>query len=69
LHPTGAKVFFGPYSTRTTGRQLWLGSTLGMVLADGLAIRVGQALGKKLPERIIKIGAACIFSSLVFITS
>ncbi len=40
---------------------VWLGSTLGMVLADGLAIWVGQVLGKKLPERAIKIGAAGIF--------
>ena len=40
---------------------VWIGSTLGMVLADGLAIWIGQALGKKLPERAIKIGAAGIF--------
>jgi putative Ca2+/H+ antiporter (TMEM165/GDT1 family) len=40
---------------------VWLGSTLGMVLSDGLAIWVGQALGKKLPERAIKTGAAGIF--------
>jgi putative Ca2+/H+ antiporter (TMEM165/GDT1 family) len=39
----------------------WLGSTLGMVAADGLAIIVGQQLGTRLPERIIKIGAAVIF--------
>jgi putative Ca2+/H+ antiporter (TMEM165/GDT1 family) len=41
--------------------MVWLGSTLGMVLSDGLAIWVGHALGKKLPERAIKIGAAAIF--------
>lgn len=40
---------------------VWLGSTLGMVLSDGLAIIVGQILGAKLPERSIKIGAAVIF--------
>jgi putative Ca2+/H+ antiporter (TMEM165/GDT1 family) len=40
---------------------VWIGSTLGMVLSDGIAIWVGQALGKKLPERAIKIGAAAIF--------
>lgn len=40
---------------------VWIGSTLGMVLSDGLAIWVGQALGKNLPERSIKIGAAGIF--------
>jgi Ca2+/H+ antiporter, TMEM165/GDT1 family len=40
---------------------VWLGSTLGMVLADGLAIVVGRVLGAKLPERAIKVGAAVIF--------
>ena len=39
----------------------WLGSTLGMVAADGLAIIVGQQLGARLPERTVKIGAAAIF--------
>ncbi len=41
--------------------SVWLGSTAGMVLSDGLAIVVGQLLGAKLPERAVKIGAACIF--------
>jgi putative Ca2+/H+ antiporter (TMEM165/GDT1 family) len=39
----------------------WIGSTLGMVAADALAIVVGRALGKRLPENIIKIGAAALF--------
>jgi putative Ca2+/H+ antiporter (TMEM165/GDT1 family) len=39
----------------------WLGSTLGMVGADALAIVVGQQLGARLPERTIKIGAALTF--------
>lgn len=40
---------------------VWVGSTLGMVAADGLAIVVGAVLGKRLPERIIQIGAAALF--------
>jgi putative Ca2+/H+ antiporter (TMEM165/GDT1 family) len=40
---------------------VWLGSTLGMVIADGLAILIGVAFGRRLPERIIKLGAAAIF--------
>jgi putative Ca2+/H+ antiporter (TMEM165/GDT1 family) len=40
---------------------VWLGSTVGMVFADGLAIIVGKVLGKRLPEKIIKYGAALIF--------
>ncbi|MBD5831872.1 TMEM165/GDT1 family protein [Janibacter melonis] len=39
----------------------WVGSTLGMVAADALAIGVGAVLGRKLPERTIKIGAAVLF--------
>ncbi|MGV9801462.1 TMEM165/GDT1 family protein [Mycobacterium sp. NPDC003449] len=40
---------------------VWIGSTLGMVVADGLAILVGAIAGKHLPERIIQIGAAALF--------
>jgi putative Ca2+/H+ antiporter (TMEM165/GDT1 family) len=39
----------------------WLGSTIGMVAADALAIMVGRALGKRLPEKAIKYGAAVLF--------
>ena len=41
----------------------WLGSTLGMVAADALAIVVGQQLGARLPERTVKIGAAITFAA------
>ena len=40
----------------------WVGSTLGMVAADALAILVGRLLGKHLPERVIKYGAAALFA-------
>ena len=39
----------------------WLGSTLGMVAADGIAIVIGRQLGRHLPERAIRIGAAASF--------
>lgn len=39
----------------------WVGSTLGMVAADALAIGVGAVLGRKLPEKVIRIGAAVLF--------
>ena len=39
----------------------WIGSTLGMVAADALAIIVGMALGKRLPEKVIAYGAAALF--------
>jgi putative Ca2+/H+ antiporter (TMEM165/GDT1 family) len=42
----------------------WLGSTLGMVAADALAILVGRMLGKRLPAKTIKYGAAGLFAVL-----
>ncbi len=41
--------------------QVWLGSSLGMVISDGLAIWIGKILGRHLPERAIRIGAAALF--------
>jgi len=43
---------------------VWIGSTLGMVAADALAILVGRRLGTRLPERAIRVAAAVTF--LVF---
>jgi putative Ca2+/H+ antiporter (TMEM165/GDT1 family) len=40
---------------------VWLGSTLGMVAADALAIVAGRALGTRLPDRAVRIGAAIAF--------
>ena len=40
---------------------VWLGSTVGMVISDGLAIIVGKMLHAKLPEKAVKIGASLIF--------
>jgi putative Ca2+/H+ antiporter (TMEM165/GDT1 family) len=39
----------------------WLGSTVGMVVADALAIGAGRLLGARLPERTIRIAAAVSF--------
>lgn len=41
---------------------VWIGSTVGMVAADALAIIVGAVLGKKLPEKAIRYGAAAAFA-------
>ena len=40
---------------------VWLGSTLGMVVADGLAILLGRVLGRNMPEKAVRIGAAVLF--------
>ena len=40
---------------------VWMGSTVGMMIADGIAIIVGAVLGKKLPERLITRISGVIF--------
>ena len=45
-------------ATREDLLGVWLGSTAGMIAADALAIGVGRWLGTRLPERVVRIGAA-----------
>lgn len=40
---------------------VWIGATLGMVLADGVAIAVGALLHKQLPERFLHGMASVLF--------
>ena len=47
---------------------VWIGSTLGMVIADSLAILVGVVAGQRLPEKAIKIVSAIIFILFGLIT-
>ncbi len=49
-------------ATREEWFGTWVGSTLGMVLADALAIGVGALLGRSLPEKAIRYGAAALFA-------
>ena len=49
-------------ATREEPVGTWLGSTLGMVAADAIAIAVGKFLGSRLPERAIRYGAAAAFA-------
>jgi putative Ca2+/H+ antiporter (TMEM165/GDT1 family) len=66
LAELGDKTMLATITLATTNGLFgtWLGSTLGMVAADALAIGVGALLGTRLPERAIRIGAAGLF--LVF---
>jgi len=63
LAELGDKTMLSTVTLATSYQMIpvWIGSTLGMVVSDGLAIIVGQMLGKRLPERAIKFGAALIF--------
>ncbi|EGO65480.1 TMEM165/GDT1 family protein [Acetonema longum] len=40
---------------------VWMGTTLGMMIADGIGIIIGIVLGKRIPERVVKWVAALIF--------
>ena len=40
---------------------VWLGTTAGMMVADGIGILFGIVLGKKIPERTMKWFAAILF--------
>lgn len=53
----------GPGEVSRTGTfwMVTLGSTLGMVLADALAIGVGAILGKNLPEKVLTRISGTIF--------
>lgn len=63
LAELGDKTMLATVTLATTHGWVgtWIGSTLGMVAADALAIVVGRVLGKRLPERVIAIGAAVLF--------
>jgi Ca2+/H+ antiporter, TMEM165/GDT1 family len=49
-------------ATREEPIGTWLGSTAGMVAADAIAIAIGKSLGTRLPERLIRYGAAAAFA-------
>jgi putative Ca2+/H+ antiporter (TMEM165/GDT1 family) len=40
---------------------VWMGSTIGMMIADGIAIVVGVVMGKSLPEKLITRISGTIF--------
>jgi Ca2+/H+ antiporter, TMEM165/GDT1 family len=63
LAELGDKTMLATVTLATKEGRLgtWAGSTLGMVAADALAIVVGQQLGARLPQRVIKVGAAATF--------
>ncbi len=66
LAELGDKTMLATITVSTTYQPfgVWVGSTFGMVLSDALALLVGTLLGRNLPERAVKFGAAAVF--LVF---
>jgi len=63
LAELGDKTMLATIALATTQNPfwVWLGSTAGMVAADSLAIGLGRLLGTRLPERVVRIGAALAF--------
>ena len=63
LAERGDKTMLATITLATTYAPVgvWVGSTVGMVAADALAIAVGRLLGTRLPERAVRVGAAVLF--------
>jgi len=63
LAELGDKTMLATITLATSEGALgvWLGSTLGMVAADALAILAGKQLGQRLSARAVKLGAAASF--------
>jgi len=59
----GDKTMLSTISLATTNPfiPVWIGSTLGMVVSDGLAVMVGRMMGRNLPEKAVTTGAAIVF--------
>ena len=59
----GDKTMLAAMTLATTEEPVgvWLGSTLGMVAANAVAVAIGAAIGTRLPERWIKLLAAGAF--------
>ena len=62
----GDKTMLATITLATTRGALptWIGATAGMTLASGVAIVVGNRLGARLPERLVRTIAAAVFVGL-----
>jgi putative Ca2+/H+ antiporter (TMEM165/GDT1 family) len=63
LAELGDKTMLATITLATTEGTVgtWIGSTVGMVAADALAILLGQQLAKRVPEKVIRYAAAGSF--------
>ena len=63
LAELGDKTMLATITLASTDGVLgvWIGSTVGMVAADALAILVGQQVAKRIPEKAIRYGSAASF--------
>jgi Ca2+/H+ antiporter, TMEM165/GDT1 family len=63
LAELGDKTMLATVTLATTQGLVgtWAGSTVGMVIADGLAIAVGKALGDRLQAKTVRIASSVAF--------
>src|SRR5882724_10271830 len=48
-------------ATTNSWFAVWIGTTIGMVCSDGLAVWAGRSLGKKIPEKTVRWLSAGLF--------
>lgn len=68
LGALGAGLTAPEAGTLSTGLGVWLGSSLGFLAADMIAIAAGAVLGSRLPERAISRVSAVVFALFGLIT-
>ena len=66
LGPAAARwlAVFASAGEASPAVQFWavtIGSTLGMVVADAIAILIGRVLGRRLPERVLRQVSGAVF--------
>jgi len=63
LAELGDKTIFSTAALAATYAwfPVWIGSTAGMMLSDGLAVWFGRSLGKQIPEKVMRRIAAGLF--------
>lgn len=63
LAELGDKTMLATVTLAATSNPLgtWAGSTLGMVAADAVAIAVGNVLGSRISERVVRVASALAF--------
>ncbi|WP_412544408.1 TMEM165/GDT1 family protein [Longispora sp. K20-0274] len=64
LSELGDKTMLASLTLAATDNPVavWGGAAAGMIAADGLAILIGYHLGRRLPQRTIRLAAAALFA-------
>lgn len=65
LAEIGDKTMFATLALAARGGALatWIGASLGMFTANGLAVAVGRRIGELVPTRVVHILASAIFAT------